>query len=361
MKNGAAAPDPSPAPAHPIVQRHLLKRLIFSLIPLAVLLFAGEITLRACHFQYSDTPLGVISRAELISRTNLSHQPEENKLSDIVKDKHQLWIPVPFLKDRYTVEKPAGVTRIAALGCSCTQGCADTKQSYPEHMEDILNAQSPHRYQVINAGVAGYSSFQGLQNLKYTVARYKPDLVTIFFGWNDHWLANTPDKDVKMKADWQIDLINFLEKFKTYQAYHWLIARMKKASSRNPRQTFRVPLEEYGKNLNSMVDFCQAHGIQPVLITAPFERSQFRVNWFFPFPPEALEKTQEAYNAMVRQVGTTRQVPVIDLGTAFSRLQQKHFPSFFSDGIHFSKVGCRLVAGLIVQRLQELGLAQKPS
>jgi lysophospholipase L1-like esterase len=350
---------PAPFPVRTASWFHLGKLLVFSLIPLAAVVFTGEILLRACHFQYSDTPLGVISKPEMVSLTNFSHPPKENNVSDIVKDKHQFWIPVPFLKDRYSVKKPAGITRIAALGCSCTQGCADTKQSYPEHMEDILNTQFPNRYQVMNAGVGGYSSFQGLQNLKHSVARYKPDIVTIYFGWNDHWLAKTPDHQVKIKADWQIDLINFFEKFRTYQAYHWLIARIKKkvaGPAGSSLQMFRVPLDNYEKNLNAMVDFCQARGIRPVLITAPFEKPQFRVYWFFPFSPEILEKTHRIYNDRVRRVGALRQIPVIDLEAAFLKLEEQHPLTYFSDGIHFSPAGCRLAAGLIVQSLEASGL-----
>jgi hypothetical protein len=45
----------------------------------------------------------------MVSTTDFSHPPEDNNVSNIVKDRHQFWIPVPYLKDRYALEKPAGV------------------------------------------------------------------------------------------------------------------------------------------------------------------------------------------------------------------------------------------------------------
>lgn len=38
---------------------------------------------------------------------------------------------------------------------------------------------------MLNAGVAGYSSYQGLLRFKQEVARYEPDLIFVSFGFND--------------------------------------------------------------------------------------------------------------------------------------------------------------------------------
>jgi lysophospholipase L1-like esterase len=227
-------------------------------------------------------------------------------------------------------------------------------------MEDILNSEFPRSYQVLNAGVGSYSSFQGLQRLKYALLKYRPDIVTIYFGWNDHWIASIPDSQVRMKAAWEVGLINFLERFRIYQAYHLAITRIKgkfkRAKKAGEPPIFRVSQGEYGKNLNAMIDLCLMNGIRPVLITAPYDPSQLKPSRIFPFPVETLIRTHRDYNNIVRQVGAARQVPVIDLEAAFIQLENQRPLAYFSDGTHFTPVGCRLVAGLIVQRLQELEL-----
>jgi lysophospholipase L1-like esterase len=103
------------------------------------------------------------------------------------------------------------------------------------------------------------------------------------------------------------------------------------------------------------------NGIRPVLITAPYDPAQLRPTQIFPFPVETLIRTHRDYNNIVRQVGAARHVPVIDLEAAFLQLENQRPLAYFSDGTHFAPMGCRLVAGLIVQRLQELGLVKRPA
>lgn len=338
------------------------KRLIFSLIPLAALLLTGETVLRLANFRYSDTPMLVLSQPETTSRLKGPEIVQRLPGNNIVKDRVLFWIPKLYWEDQYPVKKDPAVERIITLGCSCTHMCEEG-HSYGNYMQELLDARVPGKNQVINAGCSGYSSYQGLQQLKHKVLKYKPDVVTLYFGWNDHWFASKPDRLVTTKADWQIDLINFLERFRVYQAYHRAIARLKEITlnSRNLIPTFRVSQNEYRKNLEAMIDLCRANGIRPVLITAPFDPEQLArrhaPSLYFGFwSSENLIKTHKAYNAIVRQLGAARQVPVIDLEAVFLDLAPKAAVPCFTDGIHFSAAGCQLTASLITLRLRELGL-----
>ncbi|HOW58490.1 MAG TPA: GDSL-type esterase/lipase family protein [Candidatus Omnitrophota bacterium] len=338
-----------------------LKYLAFSLIPCIALLIAGEVFLRFSNFRYSDTPLLMLSKPETIANSSFT-----KRKINLIKDKYQLWVSLPTFEQRYGAEKnkPPKVKRIITLGCSCTQACAYTTRSYPDHMEEILNAKFPFGFRVINAGEGSYTSFQGLQRLKREIVSYEPDILTVFFGWNDHWAAMTPDHLVKVKANWQIDLINFLEKFRVYQAYHWLIAQIKAKILKKERQeirgNYRVPPEKYEKNLNDIINICLSNKIQPVLITAPFDAAQIRSSQNFPFSREALLETHHTYNEIVRKVGMARGVVVIDLEVFFLQVEPQRLSLYFSDGIHFTPRGCKLVAELIVQRMQELSVIQNP-
>ncbi len=73
---------------------------------------------------------------------------------------------------------------IVAFGDSLTAGFgADTGNSYPDFLEKDLN-QAGYRYQVINQGVSGNTSKDGVDRLA-DVLNVKPVLVIVAFGGND--------------------------------------------------------------------------------------------------------------------------------------------------------------------------------
>ncbi|MEW6664797.1 MAG: SGNH/GDSL hydrolase family protein [Thermodesulfobacteriota bacterium] len=99
---------------------------------------------------------------------------------------------VPLLKDRriltnshglrdveHNWEKEAGVRRILGIGDSFTFGYrVDLEDTYLKRLERKLN-QSGSRWEVINAGVAGYQMWQYLRYFKEYGHRYEPDFVIV--------------------------------------------------------------------------------------------------------------------------------------------------------------------------------------
>ncbi|MEO8753968.1 MAG: SGNH/GDSL hydrolase family protein [Casimicrobiaceae bacterium] len=74
--------------------------------------------------------------------------------------------------------KPPGVFRIASLGASVTMGSGVTDaEVYSAQLAQLLEAQSPGRFEVINAAVGGYSATQIFALYDQDVAKYKPDLI----------------------------------------------------------------------------------------------------------------------------------------------------------------------------------------
>jgi acyl-CoA thioesterase-1 len=83
-----------------------------------------------------------------------------------------------------TEAKPDGRPVIAAFGDSLTAGYgADPGNSYPDYLQKDLN-QSGYLYQVINQGVSGNTSKDGVDRVQ-EVLGLKPVVVIVAFGGND--------------------------------------------------------------------------------------------------------------------------------------------------------------------------------
>jgi lysophospholipase L1-like esterase len=89
--------------------------------------------------------------------------------------------------DELATEKPEGERRILALGDSFTFALGVRFEDlWVQQLERTLNRRSrTERFQVINAGVAGYNTRQELIALETSGWNLEPDLVVVAFYWND--------------------------------------------------------------------------------------------------------------------------------------------------------------------------------
>lgn len=81
-----------------------------------------------------------------------------------------------------SIEKPKGHFRILVLGDSMTDGVVYNNETYSQVLETALNRSSEfqgRQFQVLNAGVAGYSTFQEYLALKLDHQNLKPDLIIL--------------------------------------------------------------------------------------------------------------------------------------------------------------------------------------
>jgi lysophospholipase L1-like esterase len=103
-----------------------------------------------------------------------------------------------FRSPPLSLSKPEGAIRIACLGDSWTFGMnVNQEQTYPSRLAEMLHERHPDTpVEVMNFGVLGYSSFQGLQLLKQRVLDMNPDAVLIGFGMNDSVVEGYRDRDM---------------------------------------------------------------------------------------------------------------------------------------------------------------------
>jgi len=156
-----------------------------------------------------------------------------------------------------------GSRRILALGDSCTWGWGvGQDESYPAVLQDLLGPG----YQVINAGVPGYTSYQGLVALRGKGLALQPAIVIAGFGWND----SIPSGDIRR----QIAMEN--RSFRILQLDDWLLlhsrfyrwARNRTAGSRTGREPLepRLPPPETAANLDRMAALATERGVPIIFL-----------------------------------------------------------------------------------------------
>ena len=247
-----------------------------------------------------------------------------------------------FIGPEFSLIKPRGVFRIFCLGDSNTMGSQDS--SYPMALTEITRNKpiSPIQFEVLNGGTSGYTSLQGYR-LFAEIIKYKPDLVTICFGWNDTcYVKRAPDKNFKPVNRPTLYLERFMYKFKTYQFLKYICYTAKYSIFKRKYTSVlerRVSLDDYRANLVAMVSLANKGGIKLLFITRPCNLE--REPWMRSFI-----KDTKTYNNVMRDVATSLKVDLIDGDDMFWG-----HPEYFFDSCHFNSVGHKLLAEEIYRHL----------
>jgi lysophospholipase L1-like esterase len=187
------------------------------------------------------------------------------------------------------VVKPASTVRVACIGDSWTFGMnVDRERTYPERLAARLREAAPGtRYEVLNFGVLGYSSYQGLQLLKSRVLALRPDIVAIGFGMNDSGVSGYRDKDALRGAPpaFPVRAARTLSDLELYKLLHYIAERIKfqpkplgdylkeEASKGSGDLDYssmeawtRVSPKDYEENLREMIHVSTDEGARVVLL-----------------------------------------------------------------------------------------------
>lgn len=307
-----------------------------------VSLAAAEGLLRAAGYRYSPVAIGA---------ANVNDHREEHAFRDrnLVYDPDLIWRPVssqfsPFNPQGFRGApidpvKPGGTLRIIAIGDSNTFGWAvDDGANWPAQLEARLAASRPGT-RVVNAGVWGYSLYQGRQRFHEMLA-FTPDVVLVSFGANDAHQVRVPDAAYVRSHDRIAQVARLSERLRLAQlgVAAWDgVASANRAGELGPR----VPLDDYRRYLRDIGETAKARGIQLVLLTRPFVGVSS--------DPASWKTHAPAYNEATRAVGDALGVPVIDVYGAFVDT-----PALFDDESHFGEEGHRRMADLLAARLAGL-------
>lgn len=304
-----------------------------------------EIALRAVGFSYRLYPEKIEFGWPNPTAMQDHYQPDQDLL----------WVPKDYSERirQLKADPPA----VIFTGDSCTEfGTYDS--FFKLHAE---RAGLPP-FKAEKLGVGGWSSYQGLQQLKRDIAPIRPKIVTIYFGWNDHWIGfGIQDKEI---AKLRSPLYTVLEHSRLTQLITKAALSNKVEGTKLP---LRVDVKDFAANMREMVTIARAAGITPVLLTAP---SSHRVGK----EPEYLRKRHMKdlqnlvpihgqYVDAVRSVASEMGAPICDLFADFSEIAEEDLVRkyFNKDGIHLTKgpgEGYDKLAELLFRCFERQGLTE---
>jgi lysophospholipase L1-like esterase len=165
------------------------------------------------------------------------------------------------------VERGPNDFRVLCLGDSITFGWGVRyEEAYPTLLAEMLREAQPGReIHVLNPACSGYSAHQGVELLRRRGLKYRPDVVTIWFGMNDAtvWDGMTDAEHTRLFVR-----EHFLTRSASYRLLSYALRRGEQENVKRRRQQTRarlprMPLDDYRDRLREMAELARASEIAP--------------------------------------------------------------------------------------------------
>ncbi len=239
---------------------------------------------------------------------------------------------------------PGRSFRILCLGDSWTFGAnVGQEQAYPARLEALLRGEFPGAgFEVLNLGVLGYSSFQGLELLKQRIDALEPDLAVIAYTMNDSAVAGWHDADLRaqQRSDhWTDRLGAVLERIESYKLVrYWALVlrwrgesisdllRRTTAAAEKPHEALdygqlaawtRVPVPDYGRNVRAMIDLARSRGAEAILLYNGLSADAGEV--------AGIGRVGQVspYRAALEEISRQERVPLVDASVLVARAKRR--------------------------------------
>lgn len=203
-----------------------------------------------------------------------------------------------------SVRKSTGTLRVFCLGDSRTFGLGvQDDETYAARVGALASEELPgRRAESFNAGVPGYTSFQGLLRIRQLL-RFRPDVITFCFSTNDGTSRLVSDQTVyERTSHWRVGIGQFLDRSMLYlQLRQGVLRRFprRRPALQSPLVP-RVSPMEYVDNLRQLYALCRHASIVPIAVhIPPWSEGRF---------------VMDAYGQVALRVAEREGMPAADFG-----------------------------------------------
>jgi lysophospholipase L1-like esterase len=330
------------------------RKLIYSIVPLVALLTVVEII---CRLLPGEPPVAEPAFGFLIPDPDLLWRLQPRSDGPLATNELGL---------RDTSYNANADVKILLLGDSVSwgDGITDLRLCYPYELEQLLAAGDPSRtYEVINAGVPGYSTFQEGRYLQKYGLELNPKLVVLQFCLNDvveryHTLAEYGGSPVFLGIDTRAGMTGPLGFAVRHSRAVELLLRSMQRRARH-REAYEVELMARDKlspeleeawertiaEIEAIRQITEQHNIPLLLVIAPY---QFQLK-----DPLRLGQPQRRLTEYAR----SKNLPCFDLLPGFveyARTGGLDTGVLFNDANHFSVFGHDAAAKLLRSPVQNI-------
>jgi len=226
-------------------------------------------------------------------------------------------------------QKSPGEFRVLFLGDSCTYGAGvHVRDGYVEQAEQTFREKHPGvSVEFINAGVPGYSLFQGWRYWEVEGHRFQPDLVSVCFGFNDAYPWDEMS-DLEHYRDSQT--IEGLRWSRLCQL-SWRVLHQPSAPGPRTESRPRLTGEEFHMLLAKLHESVQRQGSDLLLISWGLRYQVLPGGQLLPEQADGPPPHQQLLHAFSDASGA----PLVDLVPVVQNLCQTHSVSeVFLDEVH---------------------------
>ncbi len=306
--------------------RRMAQRLLFSLLPVLLLLLTAELALRIAGYQgHPDREASWCREHAELGRPFFRPMA----LDDVER---QAWGPAFAGHPRpFPLRKAPHERRIFVLGGSAAHGYGFSRNgSFSGRLEQLLAEDLPQQdVQVINAGTIAASSQQLLAMSKEILAELEPDLIIIYSGNNEllewfDWRQYLPAREHRLF----VASLRINQRLSRLRSYLWLRDRLRGADAGSWGQTSysddqalpwsqRARIgsadhawarEAYTHNVGRIIEEAEATGV-PVILSTVAANWTNQPGWVTDDEGDALGPPPEAVEARERAEALTRDIP----------------------------------------------------
>ncbi len=193
------------------------------------------------------------------------------------------------------------------LGDSVTFGYGlSWDETFPELVRKRLAQQGLH-VDVVNAGIPGYTAFQGRRQWRRLSKRLRPDLVVVSYGFNDAREMFASDLDVHRAGARLLGVRALLHERRFYRLMRGLLASPPWARA-GGAPVARLGPADYATTLEGLLADIRATGAQGIVLGTPFQTetlTPYGPTWF------TLRTPVSGYRDLAARIAEREGVPFV--------------------------------------------------